>query len=303
MDRKIIVVAGGTGNLGSQICTALVALGAEVRVLVRFTTEDKKADALKAMGVHVVKVDFSATDDLAAACKGASCVVSALAGLEDVILGTQKRLLEGAIAAGVPRFIPSDYSIDYTKFDDGENRNLDIRRKFYNYISTVPIKPTSIFNGAFMDMLTDEIPMILFNKKWVLYWGNADHKMGFTTVEDTAQFTAYAALDDTCPRDLHVYGDQISPREISTTLAKITGQPFKMIRTGGLFLLSSIIKITKFFSPAKEQLYPAWQGMQYMRNMIDKRSVIVTLDNSRYGGIQWTSVQDLLANFYENRNK
>jgi hypothetical protein len=48
-------------------------------------------------------------------CRGAGCVVSALAGLRPVIVDTQSRLLEAAVAAGVKRLIPSDSSIDFTK--------------------------------------------------------------------------------------------------------------------------------------------------------------------------------------------
>ena len=66
------------------------------------------------------------------ACSRASCVVSALQGLRDVIVETQTVLLDAAIKAEVPRFIPSDYSIDFTKFPPGENRNLDLRRDFHN---------------------------------------------------------------------------------------------------------------------------------------------------------------------------
>jgi len=57
--------------------------------------------------------------------------VSALAGLRDVIVEAQTVLLDAAIKAGVPRFIPSDDSIDFTKFPAGENRNLDLRREFH----------------------------------------------------------------------------------------------------------------------------------------------------------------------------
>jgi hypothetical protein len=50
-------------------------------------------------------------------------VLSAVAGLRDVVIDAQKVLLESAIAVGIPRFIPSDYSLDFTRFSDGENRN------------------------------------------------------------------------------------------------------------------------------------------------------------------------------------
>ncbi len=46
------------------------------------------------------------------------------------MLGMQGKVLDAAVAAGVPRFIPSDYSLDFTKTRPGENRNLDLRRRF-----------------------------------------------------------------------------------------------------------------------------------------------------------------------------
>ena len=60
----------------------------------------------------------------------------------------------------VPRFIPSDYSADFTRTRPGDNRNLDFRRAFVERIDCAPIKATSILNGAFMDMLGSEMPII-----------------------------------------------------------------------------------------------------------------------------------------------
>ena len=296
MSNAIIVVAGGTGNLGGRIVKALLVKGAEVRVLIRSTSDINKVNHLKQIGAKVIALDMSNEQEIAVACNGASCVVSALAGLRDVIIDIQKVLLNGAIAAGVPRFIPSDYSLDFTKFTDGENRNLDLRRIFHAYLDATSISATTIFNGAFMDMLTDEIPMIIFKKKLVLYWGNADHKMSFTTMDDTAMYTANAALDPSTPRYLSIAGDQISPRQIREVMNEISKERFRLIRTGGPGLLSIIIKIARKFTPGKTELYPAWQGMQYMRNMIDDRALSTSNDNNRYPGMKWTTVKQLLSN-------
>lgn len=296
MSKKVIVVAGGTGNLGGRIIKALLDKGAEVRALVRSTSDIKKISHLEQIGTKVISADMTSAKEIATACRGAACVVSALAGLRDVVIDAQKVLLDGAILAGVPRFIPSDYSLDFTKFKDGENRNLDLRREFHKYLDATSISATTIFNGAFMDMLTNEIPMIIFKKKLVLYWGNADHKIGFTTLDDTAMFTANAALDESTPRYLRIAGDQISPREIREVMSELSGKKFRLFRTGGLGLLSIIIKIARIIAPGKNELYPAWQGMQYMRNMMDERSNLNTVDNSRYPDMKWTTVKELLSN-------
>jgi hypothetical protein len=84
---------------------------------------------------------------------------------------TQTVLLDAAIKADVPHFIPSDYSIDFTKFPAGENRNLDLRRDFHKRLDKTSISATTIFNGAFADMLTGQMPLILFRLKRVLLLG------------------------------------------------------------------------------------------------------------------------------------
>jgi uncharacterized protein YbjT (DUF2867 family) len=297
MNNNVIVVAGGTGNLGCKIVKELLNKGAQVKVLVRSTSDKEKINQLELLGAKIILVDMASKQEIATACSGASCVVSALAGLEDVVIDAQKTLLDSAILAGVPRFIPSDYSLDFTNFKHGENRNLDFRRTFHQYLDSTSISATSIFNGAFMDMLTNEIPMIIFKKRLVLYWGNADHKMGFTTIADTAKFTANVALDESTPRYLRIAADQISPREIRDVMNELSGQKFHLVRTGGLGLLSILIKITQKLAPGKTEIYPAWQGMQYMRNMMDKRSTLKSTDNDRYPDMKWESVKDLISKY------
>jgi len=221
--------------------------------------------------------------------------VSALAGLREVILETQTLLLDGAISAEVPRFIPSDYSIDFTKFAPGQNRNLDLRRDFHKRLDESSISAITIFNGAFTDMLTGQMPLILFKLNRVLYWENVDQRMDFTTIDDTARFTASAALDPSTPRFLRIAGDQLSARELVTVVSDVTGQKFRLLRAGGLGTLSTLIKIARAIASGGNQLYPAWQGMQYMYNMFDGRAKLEPLDNDRYSGMRWTTVREVLS--------
>ena len=292
--KKIIVIAGATGDLGGRIVKALLAKGADVRALVRASTDVEKVKKLEQMGVKVVKVDMSDTKEIAKACEGAFCVVSALAGLHDVIINTQKKLVDGAVMAGVPHFIPSDFSLDFTDLAIGQNRNLDLRREFHQYLDEAPIASTTIFNGPFMDLLTDKMPMILDGQKWILYWGNPDEKLDFTTMDDTAEFTANVALDDNTPRFLRIAGDQISPREMVKVVSDIKGKEFSLFRVGGIGLINGIIKTMKFFNAAEKDLYPIWQGMQYMRDMMEGRVKINSYDNNRYESMNWMSVKELL---------
>ncbi len=292
---QTVLVAGGTGNLGERIVHTLVRKGADVRVLVRPTSDPAKIKQLEALGAKIYVADMTDLAAVTAACVGANCVVSALSGLREVIVDTQKVLLDAAIAAGVPRFIPSDYSLDFTNLPAGGNRNLDLRREFHTYLDKAPIAATTVFNGAFADMLTGQMPLVLFNLKKVLYWGNADQRMDFTTIENTAEFAANAALDPATPRFLRIAGSQLSAREIKVIAGDLAAQPYGMLRPGGLGLLGVIIKIARTIAPGGQDLYPAWQGMQYMHNMLDGRAKMKDTDNSRYPDIQWTTVKDVLS--------
>lgn len=247
------------------------------------------------MGADVVEVDFDKPEALSRACAGGACVVSALAGLRDTIVHTQSALLDAAVKAKVPRFIPSDFAIDFYKMPDGYNRNLDHRREFSVILDRAPIAATSILNGMFMDLLAGQAPFILFRFHRALYWEKPDQPMDFTTIEDTARFTAAAALDPNTPRFLRIAGDVASARDLMKIAASVTGEPFKLIRAGSLKRLERIIGFMKVVMPAKDAVYPPWQGMQYMHNMFDGRPKLEPLDNDRYGRVQWTSIREVIA--------
>jgi uncharacterized protein YbjT (DUF2867 family) len=295
METTITVLAGATGNLGGRIARAILEQGAKLRVIVRPNSDPTKVEELRKMGAEIAVVNFNNPSELAGACSGGSCVISALSGLREVIIDSQTLLLDAAVKAGVPRFIPSDYSIDFTKFPPGTNRNLDWRREFHGHLDQTPIAATSVLNGMFADMLTGQVPMILFKFKRVIYWGNADQRLDFTTMNDTAAFTARAVLDPSTPRFLRIAGDQISAREMAAVVSEVTGKKFGLFRPGGLGMLGALIKVARFFNPGEKVLYPPWQGMQYMRNMFEGRAKLEPLDNDRYPGLLWTTVREVLA--------
>ena len=300
MAKKCVVLAGGTGDLGQRIARALLSKGAEVRILTRSISSSDKRGSLIESGVTMVQVDYNNSTGLVKACDGVACVVSALSGLREVIVGAQKRLLDAAVTAGVKRFIPSDYAIDFMKLPEGKNRNLDLRREFSRYLEKAPIAATSILNGAFMDMLTGQAPFILFKLKRVLYYGNADQLLDFTTKDDAAGYTAEAALDSDTPRYLRIAGDQISARQLAEVVSRIQNKKYRLLYGGGLGMLNVMIKMAKTFSPETDDIYPAWQGMQYMHNMYSGIPKLEPIDNNRYPHLKWTRVSDFLSQAVPN---
>jgi hypothetical protein len=54
------------------------------------------------------------------------------------------------------------------------------------------------------------------------------------------------------------------------------------------------IGLTKILVPGSNELYPPWQGMQYMHNLYSGITKFQRLDNDRYP-VKWTRVKDLLS--------
>lgn len=295
--KKTILVAGATGNLGNRICRELVKHGATVKAIVRDSTDLDKIEILEKMGVEVRIIDFNDIDSLSAECKNVNCVVSALAGLGDVIIDLQKKILDGAIKAGVPRFIPSDFCTDYNDLKEGENRNFDLRRTFKKYIDQSPIQTSSIFNGCFADILKYNTPILNLKDQSIGYWGEkADWKLDFTTMDDTAAFTAEVALDDSAPRDLQIASFQVSPNIIFDNVKEINGHEFKVYQLTTLENFAEYIKKQRSDNPAGEnELYAKFQQGQYMYSMFTTHHN--DLANERYQGIFWTKSIDYLKSF------
>ena len=293
--EAIIILAGATGDLGGRIAHALRERGARVKALVRPGNAGPQVTALQGWGVETVEVDFGNAHALAQACEGGSCMVSAFSGLRAVIVDAQTALLEAARVAGVPRFIPSDYAIDFTKLPPGSNRNLDLRREFGERLDRAPLAATSVLCGMFADLLVGPAPVVLFPLRRVVYCCDPDQPLDFTTIENTAAFTAAAALDPASPRYLRVAGETVSARGLARAAAEATGKEFRLLRAGSLHRLDTLIKVTQTLAPARGEVFPAWQGMQYLRNMFSGLPKLAPLDNARYPGIRWTPVREVLA--------
>ena len=295
--KKIILVAGATGNLGSMISLALVKRGAVVKALVRNDSDIAKTSILKDAGIEVIPVNYDDVENLRKACEGVNCLVSALAGLSDVILATQKNLLDAALSAGVKRFIPSDFCTDYNALIPGENRNFDLRREFKEHIDKTDISTTSIFNGAFADILKYNTPILNLKNKTIGYWGDkADWKLDFTTVKNTAAFTSEVALQEQTPRNLHIASFQISPKILSELIESITRQTYTVHKLGEMDQFSDSIKLQRASNPSGEmELYSKWQQSQYLYSMYSTQHSVI--DNNSYGNLEWTSASEFLKSF------
>lgn len=301
MTSPFIAVAGATGGLGQLVAKALVKRGATVKALVRPNTNPSRTETLRNAGVTITPADLSTVQDLTRELNGATCVVSTLQGLRPVIQGVQGKLLEASVAAKVSRFIPSDYSLDFTKTKPGSNRNLDLRREFHDQLRNSGIAWTSILNGGFMELMAGNSPMINHKGRKVSYIGDKTQLLDFTTMADTAAYTAAVAMDpNPTPNFLRIASDTVNAIDIAQAAANVEGAPYTPGWMGTIGSTELMIRILRLFG-GENELFPMWQGMQYMVNMFSGDGKLDPLDNGRYPDLTWTKIEDFFREHKSQR--
>lgn len=296
MKNKVVVVVGAAGKLGRLVVDSLLAHpGIIVRALVR---DPAKVEDLKRDRVELVGFDAAASSDAerAAVVAGAYAVISTLQGGPDIIVDAQGRLLQAAKAAGVRRFIPSDYSYNIFSLPVGINVNSDWRRTFAEKAHgeiTDGFEVVHVMQGIFADRVVLGF-LGAFNSEQgvVRYWGDGATPIDWTTWEDTARFTAAAAIDDRpVPEHLFVAGDRIDMLTFIKTWERVNGKSLHVERLGSL---DDLIRATqKALAEQPSNMY-AWLPLMYARGMYEGQALLGTRENGRYPEIKAETVEDAI---------
>lgn len=96
--------------MGERVVSALQAANFEVTAVTRGESQATFPDH-----VAVRRADLSSVESLTAAFAGQDAVVSAVSTVFAVIPGAQNPMIDAAVAAGVKRFIPSEYGLNTRK--------------------------------------------------------------------------------------------------------------------------------------------------------------------------------------------
>lgn len=287
--RKTVLLVGGSGDLGSLVGLALLGLGARLRVLLRPGGSTRLLPAI----AERAEIVYDRTDALA----GVDTVVSAIQGGAEAIVDVQLDLLRRARAAGVRRFIPSDFSFDFFALDDGENVNSDLRRQFARTaaLERGDLEVVHVMSGCFIDrrVLFGFLGAFDDERNEAYLWGDGNEKMQFTTYADTAAYTANIALDTAAVAErIHFAGDSLDFHELAAAVGEAQRRPVKTVRMGTLADLRDEIGRRREANPHQPL---SWLPLMYWHGMLSGRGRLGELSNSRYPAIRPCSVQDYTA--------
>ncbi|KIW49133.1 hypothetical protein PV05_10841 [Exophiala xenobiotica] len=212
-----VAVAGGTGNLGPHVVNALLAANYSVTVLTRKgSTSTSKLP--KSPNLSVVEVDYSSVTSLTEALKGHDVVVSTLATES---LGSQYPLIDAAIAAGVKRFIPSEFGSDTTHPKSSKLPVYKYKVETQHYLQAKSAEHpeftyTLVLNGAFLSWGIKVGFLVNVANHSATVWNGGDVPFSATNLETVGEAVAGVIqhLPETANRPVYVQGARITQNQL-----------------------------------------------------------------------------------------
>jgi nucleoside-diphosphate-sugar epimerase len=296
--NKLVVVAGATGKLGRLLIQALLSHpNVRVRALVR-DPKKPEAQSLASDKVELHAFDALTADEAArtAAVAGSFAVVSTLQGGPEIIVEAQLALLRAAKAAGARRFIPSDFSYNLFGLAEGVNLNSDWRRKLAELAHAEidrSFEVVHVLMGIFASReVLGFMGLLDAAGEQLSYWGDGQTPIDWTTWEDTARFTAAAALDERpVPERLFVSGDRMDVLSFAQVWERTHGKPLKLKRLGSVRELEQ--ETARRFATEASNMF-AWLPLMYARGVFGGTALLGESDNPRYPDIQAETVEQAM---------
>src|SRR6186713_2166863 len=230
----MILVAGGTGQLGGFVTRRLLANGEPVRVLVR---EGSPWQALQAAGAQISLGDLKNRATLDTACADVDVVIttanSALRGgtdnIQTVDTDGNRNLIDAARSAGAKQFIfVSAFGVSI----DSPVPLFQAKARTEAYLRSSGLAYTILAADGFMDVW---LPMIVIGPvldgRPVTIVGEGRRKHSFIAVQDVASF-AIAAIghSDAMNRHLPLGGPEaVSWRDVIATFERRIGREIPVV--------------------------------------------------------------------------
>ena len=236
-DRRLVVVAGATGGLGSRIATGLARRGVAVRALVRPATSGPTVERLVTAGVEVWRADLEDPASLPDALVDASCVVSTATSFpgdrrEDAIARVDEEgtiaLVDAAEASeAVTRFVFVSFKPIPREFPLQSAKRAVERRLAAAELDVVVLRP-----GKFMDIWFSPLCGFDVRAAKATIFGAGDRTLTWIAAQDVAEIAVRATLGEGPAHGTFELGgpEALSQLEVVERFEAATGRRFALER-------------------------------------------------------------------------
>lgn len=232
----MILIAGATGYLGTEICRLLRERGADVRAIVRRTSDSEKVERLRALGVELVMGDLKDPRSLDAACEGVDAVISTASStisrqpddsIQRVDRDGQIALVDAAVANGVERYIFVSISGNVALECALQSAKRTVERAVRESGMTYTIVRPSFFIEIWLS------PALGFDVEQgtARIFGTGDQRMSWISLSDVARFTV-ECIDHPAAKNavFELGGEPVSPNEVIAAVERGRGKPMQVER-------------------------------------------------------------------------
>jgi uncharacterized protein YbjT (DUF2867 family) len=231
----LMVGASGPVGLGGEICRLLRASGRETRALVRPTSDARRTENLRKMGVQLVQGDLKDLESLKLACQGVRCIISTASILvsrqpndtvESVDGRGHKDLIDVAKACGVESFLYTSISGRIDREFPFRNAKRDVERHLKaSGLSYTILRPT-----FYMEVWLSPIGGFDYANARAVIYGEGQNSISWLSFYDVARF-ALMCVDSVSAKNatFEVGGpDALSPLEAVKIFENVSGRRFDL---------------------------------------------------------------------------
>lgn len=229
---KNVIVIGAGGDLGTPVLDAILASSSfNVSVLSRASS-----NATFPSNVTVHRSDYS-PESLEKIFKGQDAVVSTVGG---TAIPDQKKMIDAAVAAGVKRFIPSEFGANTADKNFCELfPALSVKADLVSYLREKEASGmtwTSVISGPFFDWcLKNGMFGIDHSKQIATLVDDGVRPINSTTLPMVGRTVVEILLrpDQTVNRYIYVASFTFSQRELLAVVERLSGKKYEVQRVSG----------------------------------------------------------------------
>ena len=231
----MILVAGATGVLGSEIVRKLLARGEKVRAMVRATSKPEAVNALQKAGAETVEADLKDPASLDKACKGVDAVVSGVTSVTTAQPGDSvdatdgkgnRNLVDAAKRAGAKKFVFVSFDVRYSP----DMPLARAKKETEDHLKKSGLDYTILHPSLFFESWLG--PMLFADPVagTARVYGSGEQKIRYIAVSDVAELAVTALKKKEASRAVIPYGgpEEISQRDAVRIFEEAFGKKFSV---------------------------------------------------------------------------